>query len=102
MRRTNDPPDIADYVQALLELSGQLRGIVDHMCAYESAGYSSPDALPPAEVLRNLLTETLANVATPRERDIRCATRMLRTTAKTIEREIFLVSPEFEDDEPQR
>lgn len=98
MNKPRSRTDIDDFVNALLEATGQLSQIAEHMVAYSEAGLSSPDALPPAEVLRSLLAETLA-VARPgfAPVDVRRAALVLKRTVRTIEREIYLVANDESD-----
>jgi hypothetical protein len=66
-------------------------------------GQSAPDAPPPEQVFRELLTGTLRPVL---ERQppaaIEAATRVLVEAAATIEEEIFLVEPAPGHREPRR
>jgi hypothetical protein len=91
--------EIADFADALLDATGQLTQIADHMVSYAEAGLSAPDALPPAEVLRNLLTDTLGQARPAFARaDLRRATAILRRTVRTVEGEIYLVPADLPDE----
>jgi hypothetical protein len=83
------PPDLTE---ALLDLVGLAAQILGHMARWQ--GQSAPDAPPPEQVFRELLTGTLRPVL---ERQppaaIEAATRVLVEAAATIEEEIFLVEP---------
>jgi hypothetical protein len=62
------------------------------MLRYE---HSAPDAPPPPVVLASLLEDTLRHTRSIHPQDLKPATTALRATARTIEREIYLV-----DDDP--
>lgn len=92
MGKRKSIPELDGFVSVLLEVTAQLGQIADHMCAYRDGGLSSPDAPPPAEVLRHLLTETLAPELSRRKPDVNRATAILRATVETVAREICLVA----------
>ncbi|HEX6115944.1 MAG TPA: hypothetical protein VFY99_02520 [Solirubrobacterales bacterium] len=92
MNESRSTPDIDELADALLEATGQLCHIADHMVSAAEAGLSAPDAPPPSEVLRKLLAETLANARPGFAKvDVRRTAVVLRRTVRTIEREIYLV-----------
>jgi hypothetical protein len=79
----------AAYVQSLLECSGQLMVILDHMARHEN-----PDA--PAsidETLTRLLTEVLEDEADLPTSDLDTAGAVLAATSQAIEAGLFLVEP---------
>jgi hypothetical protein len=65
-----------------------------HMARSQEQGWSAPDAPPPEQVFRDLLTETL-RPALERQpsADVEAAKRVMRVALATIEAEIFLVEP---------
>jgi hypothetical protein len=68
--------------------------MLTHMASWQAQGRSAPDAPPPEQVFRDLLTETL-RPALERQpaADIEAATRVMGVALTTIESEIFLVAP---------
>jgi hypothetical protein len=83
------PPDITE---ALLDLASVSAQILAHMARWQ--GHSAPDAPPPEQVFRELLTETLRPVW---ERHppaaIEAARGILFESVEMIEAEILLVEP---------
>jgi hypothetical protein len=66
-------------------------------------GQTAPDAAPPEQVFRELLTGTLRPVLERRPpAAIDAATQVLVEAAATIEDEIFLVEPSHSRREPRR
>jgi hypothetical protein len=92
MTEQTTPPEVRRYVESLLDCGMQLATILDHMYRFENP---DPDVPPPPEVLRKLLTDTLAPHLAARTTDLKRARRVLDTTAKAIEDEIFLVDPDY-------
>jgi hypothetical protein len=79
----------AAYVHSLLECTGQLMVILDHMARHEN-----PDA--PAsidETLTRLLTEVLEEEADVPASDLETAGAVLAATSQAIEDGLFLVEP---------
>ena len=83
------PPDLTEVVLDLASLAAQ---ILAHMARWQ--GQSTPDAAPPEQVFRELLTETLRPVLERQSRaDIEAARRIVVEAVETIEGEILLVEP---------
>jgi hypothetical protein len=79
----------AAYVHSLLECTGQLMVILDHMARHEN-----PDA--PASIddtLTRLLTEVLEDEADVPASDLETAGGVLAATSQAIEDGLFLVEP---------
>jgi hypothetical protein len=74
-----------------------------HMARSQAQGLSAPDAPPPEQVFRDLLTETL-RPALERQpaADIEAAKRVVDVALTTIESEIFLVAPSPPSRRPRR
>lgn len=81
-----------DLIEALLDLAGLAAQILAHMARWQ--GQTAPDAAPPDQVFRDLLTETLGPVLEGRPpADIEAARRLLVDAVTRIEEEILLVEP---------
>jgi hypothetical protein len=79
-----------NYIDALLQVSGQLTVILHHMWEHES-----PDAdLGPYETLARLLEESIPNRLAQREVDLKLATRLITATSKAVADNIFIVADE--------
>jgi hypothetical protein len=82
-------PDLTEVVLDLASVSAQ---ILAHMARWQ--GHSAPDAPPPEQVFRDLLTQTLRPVLDGHPpAAIRAARRILVESVETIEAEILLVEP---------
>jgi hypothetical protein len=92
---------LPDLTEALLDLAGLAAQILAHMARWQ--GQSAPDAAPPEQVFRELITETLCPVL---ERHppaaIQAATRVLVEAVTTIEAEVLLVEPAPSHRGPER
>lgn len=78
--------------EAVLDLASLSAQILAHMARWE--GHSAPDAPPPEQVFRDLLTETLRPVLDRNPPAAgRAVQRILVEAVKTIEAEILLVEP---------
>jgi hypothetical protein len=93
MTRHREPtPALADYVDALVQIGGQLTTVLHHMWEHQS-----PDAeLDPAETLARLIADVMPPQLTRRDVDLKIAARLINSTAKAIEDNLFLVA----DDDP--
>jgi hypothetical protein len=89
MNSNGKPDPLTRYVGALLQVSGQLRRVIDHMARHESPHAEEP----PNEVLARLLREILDPEFDEREPELTAAARALADTSETIERELYLVEP---------
>jgi hypothetical protein len=68
--------------------------ILMHMARSQREGRSAPDAPPPEQVFRDLLSETLLPALERQPAaDIEAAKRVMGVALTTIETEIFLVPP---------
>jgi hypothetical protein len=82
----------SDLTEALLDLAGLAAQILAHMARWQ--GQTAPDAAPPEQVFRELLTETLGPVLDDRSpADIDAARRLMVDAVTRIEEEILLVEP---------
>jgi hypothetical protein len=95
-----EPDDpLGAYVAALLVLNGQLMGVVDHMLAFQASGRSAPDAPPIPVVLTELLTGILGPLAEgDGAAELELAAAMLEATSGRIASELFLVSPDLDEE----
>jgi hypothetical protein len=93
MTRHREPtPAIANYVDALVQIGGQLTTVLHHMLEH-----ASPDAeLDPAETLARLIADVMPPHLAHRDIDLKIAARLIDATAEAIEDNIFLVA----DDDP--
>jgi len=92
-----EPSDaLAAYVDALLQISGQLTAILHHMWQHEN-----PDAQKdPYDTLAELVEGTIPRRISKREADLENATQLIATTSEVIASEIFLVADDAPLDEP--
>jgi hypothetical protein len=90
------PEHINRFVEELVECGVQLASMLEHMYRFDT---DDPERPRPPQVLRKLVAETIAPALKGRRQDVQRATSLLLRTSKTIEREIYLVNPEFLDDE---
>jgi hypothetical protein len=94
MTRHREPTAaLADYVDALVGIGGQLTTILHHM--WEHQGSEAPH--DPAETLARLLEDTIPNRWASRDVDLKVAAGLLNATSKAIEDNLFLVN-DMEDD----
>lgn len=85
---------LASYVEALLQCTGTLMLIVDHMAVFDAthSPEEPPDESAP-ETLRRLLQELVASEIGPGGEDVAAATWLLERTTGAIREEIYLVPP---------
>jgi hypothetical protein len=84
--------ELPNLGEALLDLASLSAQMLAHMARWE--GRSSPDAPPPEQVFRELLTETLAPVLESQPPEaVDAARRVLVECVERIESEILLVEP---------
>jgi hypothetical protein len=97
MTRHREPtPALANYVDALVGIGGQLTSILHHMYAHES-----PEAeLDPAETLARLIADVMPASLARRDVDLKVAARLINATAVAIEDNLFLVADDPTFDEP--
>jgi hypothetical protein len=92
------PPDLTEAILDLASLSAQM---LAHMARWQ--GRSSPDAPPPEEVFRELVTETLGPMLKSQPPEaIDSAQRVLVKSVETLESEILLVEPSGRPREQRR
>ena len=85
-----EPP--TDLTEALLDLASVAAQIIGHMARWR--GHSAPDAPPPEDVFRTLLTATLRPLHEGRPAEaIEGAREILVEAVDLIEGEILLVEP---------
>ena len=91
MTRHREPTDaLSSYVDALVQIGGQLTTVLHHMWEHES-----PDAeLDPAETLARLIADVMPPRLARRDVDLRIAARLINATAEAIEDNLFLVADE--------
>ena len=83
---------LPDLTEVLLDLAGVSAQILAHMARWQ--GQSAPDAPPPEQVFRELLTETLRPVLGRHPpAAVEAARRVVVEAVETIEAEILLVEP---------
>ncbi len=84
----------ARLTEALLDLASLSAQILAHMARSQAQGRSAPDAPPPEQVFRDLLTGILRPMLDGHPPpDIAAAQRILVEAVETIEDEILLVEP---------
>ena len=80
-----------------------VHGILSHMEAFKASGASAPDAPPPPDVLRALLTEIFEpRLADLDDRELAAATTILSSISHAMEREFLLVPVRPRRDRPSR
>jgi hypothetical protein len=85
-----EPP--TDLTEALRDLAGVAAQILGHMARWQ--GHSAPDAPPPEDVFRTLLSETLGPLLERHAPDtVEAARQILIEAVDLIEAEILLVEP---------
>jgi coenzyme F420-reducing hydrogenase alpha subunit len=85
-----EPP--TDLIEALLDLADVAAQILAHMARWQC--HSAPDAPPPGDVFRTLLSETLRPLLERRAPEaIEAAREVLVEAVELIEAEILLVEP---------
>jgi hypothetical protein len=91
MIQSDRPPDVIDALVDLADVAAQILG---HMALYQAQGHSAPDAPPPVQVFRDLLSQTLRPLADRHPTEaIDAAQRVLAEAVELIESELFLVEP---------
>jgi hypothetical protein len=100
------PPDPLDeLVTQLLDCGGALSQMICHMAKYEASGLGADNVVPIPEVAHSLIRDVLGTVRKAHsKRDIRIAARIVEEATDRIANEIYLVSPDFieENRRPQR
>jgi hypothetical protein len=91
MPSISDASPVDRLVDAVLRSSSQLHQITDHMAA--CSPYASPDALPPAAILRRLLADVLAPLGERRRAEVATAADVLSEALDVMVEEIYLVPP---------
>jgi hypothetical protein len=85
------------FVNSLLQSTGQLMLIVEHMASYPD---TSPDARPFDDVLRDVVRDALQDALKDRKpADLVGAAALLADVRELIGNELFLVDPRGFDDE---
>lgn len=93
-------PGVDDLVEALMVSAGHLNLLMSHMSLAAGAETAPDDADPVAIVLRRLLRGTLAPLADSfAYADLHTATCIINRATATAERDIFMVAPDFLEDE---
>lgn len=94
MTRHREPSQaLAEYVDALVGIGGQLTSILQHMYAHRSPQSEGE----PAEVLARLIADVMPPRVASRDVDLKIAARVLRVTTEGIENDLFLVSDEIDE-----
>lgn len=97
MKPQAEPSDaLAAYVEALLQISGQLTVILHHMWEHEN----SDAPKDPYDTLAELVEGTIPRRIRKRESELASATALITATSEVIANEIFLVADDAPLDEP--
>jgi hypothetical protein len=92
MDEPTTPTPLASLVDAVVSNGGMVHGLLSHMEASQASGFSAPDAPPPPDVLRTLLTEILEpRVADLEGHDLAAAAAVLHSVSVAMETELLLV-----------
>ena len=87
---------LASYVDALVQIGGQLTTVLHHMWEHRS-----PEAeLDPAETLAALIADVMPPRLATRDVDLKIAARLINATARAIEDDLFLVADDESLDPP--
>ena len=98
------PDALDELVTQLLECGGALSQMINHMVKFEASGLGADNVVPIPEVAHSLIRDVLGSVTISySKRDIRIAARIVEQATDRIANEIYLVSPEFiEENRPPR
>ena len=98
MTRHREPTHpLAEYVDALVGIGGQLTSILQHMYAHRSPESDGE----PAEIFARLIADVTPPQLARRDVDLRIAARVLKATSKAIEQDLFLVADDGPFDDPK-
>jgi hypothetical protein len=90
------PAPLDELVTQLLDCGGALSQMISHMTQFEASGLGADNLVPIPEVAHSLIRDVLGTVSKSHsKRDIRIAARIVEEATDRIANEIFLVSPEF-------